>query len=251
MGHETGPLAGRIILVTGAARRIGRAIALATAEAGADVVVHYRRSADEAADVAETIRRGGRQAWTLQADLADPDGAAAVIGRAVELAGPVDVLVNNASSFPAGLITEAGDADIIANVRVHAVAPLLLSRALAEQGRPGHIVNLLDARITDYDRRHAAYQLSKRMLADLTRMLAVELAPSIAVNAVAPGLILPPPGENESYLERFAHTNPLNRHGDPADIARAVLYLLGSTFVTGQILYVDGGRHMRGSMYGS
>jgi len=251
MGHDEGPLAGRTLLVTGAARRIGRAIALATGEAGADVVVHYHHSADEAADVAETIRRRGRRAWALQANLADSDAAEALIGRAVDLAGPIDILVNNASIFPTGLITETTGEDLLANVRVHAVAPLLLSRALADQGRPGHIVNLLDARITDYDRRHAAYQLSKRMLADLTRMLAVELAPAIAVNAVAPGLILPPPGADDSYLERFAHTNPLNRHGDPADIARAVLYLLGSTFVTGQILYVDGGRHMRGSMYAS
>jgi len=213
------------------------------------VVIHYHRSADDAEAVAEAVRRHGRRAWTLQADLAD--AADDVIGRAADLAGPIDVLVNNASIFPTGLITETTAADLLLNVRVHAVAPLLLSRALAAQGRGGHIVNLLDARITDYDRHHAAYQLSKRMLADLTRMLAVELAPSIAVNAVAPGLILPPPGEDDSYLERFAHTNPLNRHGDPADIAAAVLYLLSSTFITGQTLYVDGGRHLRGSMYGS
>ena len=249
MGHDEGPLAGRIILITGAAHRIGRAIALAAAEAGADVVVHYHRSAGAADAAADAIRRCGRQAWTLRADLADPADAAMLIGRAVEVAGPIDILVNNASIFPTGLITEATDRDIIENVRVHAVAPLLLSRALAAQGRAGHIINLLDARITDYDRRHAAYHLSKRMLADLTRMLAVELAPAIAVNAVAPGLILPPAGEDESYLQRLAHTNPLNRHGDPVDVARAVLYLLGSTFVTGQTLYVDGGRHMRGSMY--
>jgi len=134
-------------------------------------------------------------------------------------------------------------------VQVHALAPLTLSRALAKQGRDGHIINMLDSRVTDYDRDHAAYHLSKRMLLTLTRMLAMELAPRIAVNGVAPGLILPPAGKDESYLRDLAHTNPMNRHGGVGDITDAVLYLLTSRFVTGQVMFVDGGRHMRGPLY--
>jgi len=95
-----------------------------------------------------------------------------------------------------------------------------------------------------------AYHLSKRMLFALTRMMALEFAPRIRVNAVAPGLIIPPPGQDESFLQRLASTNPLGRHGDPADVADAVLYLVGAGFVTGQVIYVDGGRHMRGAVYG-
>ena len=104
--------------------------------------------------------------------------------------------------------------------------------------------------MVDYDRAHAAYHLSKRMLFTLTRMMALEFAPQIRVNAVAPGLILPPPGQDASFLERMASTNPLGRHGDASDVADAVLFLTGAGFVTGQVIYVDGGRHMKGAVYG-
>jgi len=169
--------------------------------------------------------------------------------RAVELAGPVDILVNNASIFPADTITQVDPREIHSNMQIHAITPLLLSRALAAQGREGHIVNMLDARIVDYDRRHAAYHLSKRTLFTLTRMLALELAPRVVVNAVAPGLILPPTGEDESYLEKMARTNPMHKHGCPQDVAEAVLFLLKSDFITGQVIFVDGGRHIRGCTY--
>ncbi|HNR34300.1 MAG TPA: SDR family oxidoreductase, partial [Candidatus Hydrogenedentes bacterium] len=135
-------------------------------------------------------------------------------------------------------------------VNLNALAPFLLGRCLAAQKRPGGIVNLLDARIADYDREHASYHLSKRLLFTLTRMMAVEFAPCVRVNGIAPGLILPPEGKDESYLAQLAATNPLNRYGSPDDVAEAVLYLLRSDFVTGQVIFVDGGRHMRGGMYG-
>ncbi len=243
-------LAGKVALITGAAKRLGRATALALAAKGADVVLHYNHSADAAAALAEEIQRGGRQAWTLRCDLGEAPQTEDLMGHAIRAAGAVDILINNASIFPTGRVTEASVEDILANVQVHAVGPLLLSRALAAQGRGGHIINFLDARIADYDREHAAYHLSKRMLFTLTRMLALELAPDVLVNAVAPGLILPPPGEEEGFLDRMAHTNPMNRHGSPADVAEAVLFLLTSRFITGQVIFVDGGRHMKGRVYG-
>ena len=110
-------------------------------------------------------------------------------------------------------------------------------------------MNLLDARVTAYDRQHASYHVSKRVLLTLTRMLAMELAPRIAVNAVAPGLILPPKGQDESYLQKLLDSNPLHRHGDPSDVTDAILFLVTSRFITGQILYVDGGYHMKGHLY--
>jgi pteridine reductase len=243
-------LNGQVALVTGAAKRIGRAIALALAEAGADVAVHYRRTQREAEELCERIRERGRRAWAVQADLESPVAAETLFSRVAESAGAVDLLVNNASVFPEDTVLDFTPEQLHACVAVHSVAPLLLARRMAAQGRPGCIVNLLDARVVDYDRLHAAYHLSKRMLMSLTSMLALELAPGIRVNAVAPGLILPPEGKPDDYLERLAHTNPLNAYGDPEDIASAVLFLVQSRFVTGQVIYVDGGRHLKGRVYG-
>ena len=250
MAEREADLRGRTALVTGAAKRLGRAIALALAEEGADVVVHYRRSAEEAGQVVAAVEARGRRAWALPADLAERGAAEGLFDRAAAAAGRIDILVNNASVFPADTVLDFTAESLAENVQVNAMSPLALCRRLAAAGGGGDIVNLLDCRVEDYDRRHAAYHLSKRMLLALTRMLALELAPGVKVNAVAPGLILPPPGEDEGFLAANAHTNPLRRHGSPADVARAVLFLVASPFVTGQVLYVDGGRHMKGRVHG-
>ena len=140
--------------------------------------------------------------------------------------------------------------DLEDNVQVNAISPLLIGRSFAKQGCEGAVVNFLDTRITEYDSGHAAYHLSKRMLFTLTRMMALEFAPSVRVNAIAPGLILPPPGEDVLYLQKLAPTNPLNRIGSPESITDAVLFLLNSEFVTGQVIFVDGGYHIKGNVYG-
>ena len=242
-------LAGRKALVTGAARRIGRAIALSLAAGGADVVVHYRTSSKEAEATAGEIQSLGRRAWTLRGDLADAGQAEALVARAIELAGPIDILINNASIIPRGGIMDLSPADLAENIQVHAMAPLQLSRALAAQGPAGDIVNMLDCRVAECGAACAAYHLSKRMLLAVTRMLALELAPKIKVNAVAPGLILPPPGQDESYLKRHASTNPLGRWGTVEDVAEAACFLVRSEFITGQVIFVDGGRNLKGSVY--
>ena len=252
MSDRALPLKDRTALVTGAAKRIGRAVALALAEAGADVVVHYRGSRGEAEATASLIRQAGRRAWCVQADLADGDQAAALLARAAEAAsGPVDILVNSASAFTADTVMDFTPQSLLASVQLHAMAPLVLARAFATQRIPaGDIVNFLDSRMEDYDRRHVSYHLGKRMLWAITRMLAMELAPAIKVNAVAPGLILPPEGRDEQYLAGLAHTNPLNRVGSVGSVAAAVRMLVESDFITGQVIYIDGGRHMRGNFYG-
>ncbi len=250
MSEAPQSLAGKTALITGGAVRLGRATALAVAGQGADVVIHYHRSAAEAETLAEEIGRLGRRSWTLGADLADGEQAEGLMGRAIEAAGGVDILVNNASIYPTGRIDEVTAADIAVNMQIHAVAPLMLSRGLAGQGRGGKIVNFLDSRVGDYDRHHAAYHLSKRMLLTLTRMLALELAPAIAVNGVAPGLILPPAGQDPEAFEKLAGTNPMQRVGSSAEVTDAVLLLLRSEFITGQVIFVDGGRHMKGCVYG-
>jgi len=240
-----------VALVTGAARRLGRALAEALAAEGLRVVVHYGTSAAEAEETVRLVRDLGTDAWPLQADLADGSAAEALVARAADRAGaPVDVLVNSASIFAESHLLEFSGQELAANVQVNALAPLQLSRALAAQGRSGQVLNLLDCRILSYDAEHAAYHLSKRMLFSLTRMLALELAPRLRVNAVAPGLILPPPGRDEAYLQALARTNPLQRHGGAGDVVRAALFLMQSGFVTGQVIYVDGGHHMTGRTYG-
>jgi pteridine reductase len=242
-------LEGKTALITGAARRLGRAMAMALAQNAVNVVIHYRRSSDEATALLTEIEGLGVKGWLVQADLADPREAERLFDQVVTQAGPIDILINNASSWPQETLWEVSDESLQEAMRVHTLAPLVLSRGLAKQNRPGHILNILDTRVTSYDKGHATYHLSKRSLLTLTRMLALELAPAVAVNAIAPGLILPPEGQDETYLQRLAYTNPLNRHGDPEDVTEAVLFLLSSRFVTGQILYIDGGYHMKGHLY--
>lgn len=242
-------LSGRTALVTGAAKRLGAAMVRALAEEGVRVVLHYRSAREEAEELAESLRHGGATVWTAQAALGAAGAAEALFAEAEALSGGIDMVVNSASIFPKGTLHDLDEARLLENLQVNTLAPFALARCLAGTGRSGCVLNLLDTRIADYDREHVPYHLSKRALYSLTRMMAEEFAPRLRVNAVAPGLVLPPPGEDEAYLARLAHTNPLARHGGAEDVAAAAVFLLKSDFITGQVVFVDGGRHLRGSMY--
>jgi len=243
-------LAGKTALVTGAAHRIGRAIAVSLAQAGANVVIHYHTSGAEADRLAADLAELGVKAWALQADLRNTQDVANLIVQVQQAAGALDVVINNASIFPESTLLNFTPAQLQECLDVNALGPFLIARAFYETGGQGVVVNLLDCMIADYDRKHAAYHLSKRMLFSLTRMMAVEFAPAIRVNGVAPGLILPPEGKDESYLAGLASSNPMNAYGSVEDVAEAVVFLARSTFITGQVIYVDGGRNLRGAMYG-
>ena len=243
-------LAGQTALVTGAGRRLGRAVTLALARAGANVAIHYRRSSAEAEATAAEANLLGARTWLFEADLATPAAATELVERAAAETGGLDILVNNASIFHECAFADSTAEAVLENVNTNALAPMHAARAFAAQQRPGAIVNMLDAMVADYDRKHVPYHLAKRMLLTLTSIMAVEFAPLVRVNAVAPGLVLPPEGQGAEYLDSLKHTNPLNRIGTEDGVADAVLYLLRAGFVTGQTLYVDGGRHLRGSMYG-
>jgi len=238
-------LAGKTALVTGAAKRIGREIALALADEGADIVIHFRSSADEAAELAAEVGARGAKSWAVKADFEKPEEYETLIERAVASAGSLDILVNSASVFGMEKLEDLTFESLMRNVEVNAWAPFVLARWFARLVGAGKIVNLLDSRIVGNDFSHAGYILSKRLLAALTEMLAVAYAPDIAVNAVAPGLILPPPGKDESYLERLRETVPLKRHGGAENVAEAVLFLVKSDFVTGEVVFVDGGRRLK------
>lgn len=243
-------LSGKRALVTGAGKRLGRATSLALASEGVSVVVHYQTSQEAAEGCAEAVRGLGVKAWTIRADLADASASTSLMARVIETAGPIDILVNNASIFPRNSLADITWDDVAENMQVNAVSPLFVSRSFAAQSRGGSIINVLDTRVVHHDRVHAAYHLSKRTLATLTRMMALEYAPSIRVNAVAPGLILPPPGEDDAYMKKMVGSIPLERMGAAEDVTDAILYLLRSDFVTGQTIFVDGGFHMKGSVYG-
>ncbi|MFC1452651.1 SDR family oxidoreductase [Verrucomicrobiota bacterium] len=239
-------LQGKNALVTGAARRIGKGIALALAEQGAGVAVHYHSSPADAESVADEIRSLGSRAWTLEADLSLADEAEGLVSRAIQAAGSLEVLVNSASVFGPSTLADFTPEELTHNIGVNAMAPMQISRAFAREGREGDIVNMLDARIDFYDPRRAAYQLSKRMFRDMTRMAAVEFAPLVRVNAVAPGLVLPPPDEDEEYLKKLSDRLPLKRVGTLEGLVHSVLFLLQSDFLTGQVIFYDGGYHLKG-----
>jgi pteridine reductase len=231
-------------LVTGAARRIGRAFALGLADAGVNVVVHYLHSADDGQALCAELETRGVKAWPLSADLADASAISLLVARARDLAGPLDVLINNASIFEADTIEGLAYRALERHLRINAWAPLVLSREFARQTERGQIINLLDTKLDTGDRGHVSYLLSKRLLATLTRMVALEFAPRISVNAVAPGLILPPAGQDLDYLDRLSRSVPLQRFGSPEDVVQAALFLLQTDFVTGQVIHVDGGAHL-------
>jgi NAD(P)-dependent dehydrogenase (short-subunit alcohol dehydrogenase family) len=251
-GHTVKPaergsssLKGKVALVTGASKRIGRALAIALADEGVNVVAHDRKAMEaETVKVCDEVVKCGARAWSIVADLERPEEYESLIARAMKAAGALDILINNASIFLPSTLMDVGFGDVTRHLQVNAWAPFVLSRDFARLADRGKIINLLDTRITGYDRSHVAYVLGKRMLSVLTTMCALEFAPGFTVNAVAPGLILPPAGKDENYLARLAEAVPLRKHGGPGDIADAVLYLLRSDFVTGQIIYVDGGKHL-------
>jgi NAD(P)-dependent dehydrogenase (short-subunit alcohol dehydrogenase family) len=246
--------AGRVVLVTGAGRGIGRAIALAFADRGAAIAIHYYQSSESALSVAEEARARGARVELIGGDLADPAVPAAVVGEAVARFGRIDVLVNNAGVYittPLDRVTlEQWDRTLAINLR----APFLLSQAAAPHLRhsPGAaIVNVAsDGGLSPRPgfAVSAPYVSSKAGLVMLTRLLALELAPEIRVNAVAPGVIASKTGPMpQKARERFVPLTPLHEVGTPADVAAAVVYLASDAarFVTGQILSVDGGLVVR------
>jgi NAD(P)-dependent dehydrogenase (short-subunit alcohol dehydrogenase family) len=239
-------LLGRTALVTGAARRVGREIALALARRGMDVVVHYRRSAPEARATVAEVERLGRRAVGLEADLARPDEVEALADRSIQALGAIDVLVNSAALFYRTPLDKVAWDDWEQVLRVNLIGPSLLARRLGLEMRrrgEGKIVNIADVAgmrpWTDF----LPYCVSKAALIALTRGLARALAPQVHVNAVAPGTVLLADEYGEKEREAIVRATPLKRIGDPGDVANAVLFLLeGSDFITGQVIVVDGGR---------
>lgn len=234
-------LKGKTALVTGASKRIGREISLALAREGVNVAIHYCSSKKDAQKLRAELIDIGVNSWVLGADFEKTKEYNTLITRTVKLAGWLDILINNASVFLPDPLKRMDYEALIRHIQVNAWAPFVLSREFAKVTRKGKIINLLDSRINSYDQRHVAYILSKQMLSALTKFTALEFAPDVTVNGIAPAMILPPKGKNRRYLDRMADSVPLKRHGDLKDVSDAVIYLLKNDFLTGQIINVDGG----------
>jgi len=238
-------LDGKTVLITGAALRIGRSLALAVAQAGGNVVLHYGKSRKDAESLQAEIEATGRKVFILQADLADSVQAAALIDRAREHS-PLFALVNNASVFEPQGWSDTSLELWNQSLAVNLTAPFLLSQAFARSLEPagvGRIVNLVDWRALHPTPDHLAYMISNAGLAALTSSLAVALAPRITVNALALGAILPPPDGSPANvnLERV----PARRWAKLEEVGQALIFLLdGPDYITGEVLHVDGGRHL-------
>ncbi|MFN2131785.1 MAG: SDR family oxidoreductase [Anaerolineae bacterium] len=240
-------LAGQVAIVTGGAVRLGRAQAIALGERGAKVVVHYHASAGPAEEVVRHIQERGGQAIAVQADLGHPSAAPGIVDRAVAAFGKADILVNSAAIFEQGHWDDTTEENWDRHFNINLKSPFFLTQAFARQvggERRAHVVNIADWRAVQPGSDHVAYTLAKAGLVTMTKSMALALAPNIQVNAIAPGLILPPPGGGTGYFEQAAPRIPAQRTGSPAEIVKALLFLLDSDFVTGELLHVTGGEHL-------
>lgn len=234
----------RLVLVTGAARRLGRAIALELATHGWNVAVHYRRSQADAHDTVAALRAAGAQAEAFAADLADEAQCEALLPQVVQRMGRLSALVNNASLFEHDDVTSLRYDTLARHWRSNAAPAIVLARALHAAGG-GAVVNLLDQKLWNPNPDYLSYTLSKAALEAATTLLAQALAPGTRVCGVAPGVTLPSGPLDGAAFERAHRLTPLARSSTPEDIARAVAFLLVSPAITGTTLLVDGGQHLQ------
>ena len=235
------------VLVTGAAKRLGRAIALKLAREGYDVAVHYRSSKAEADAVAAEIKALGRRAALVEGELSKEADVAAIVPRAVFALGPLTALVNSASVFEDDRVETATRASWDKHLDTNLRAPLVLSQAFAAQlpaGAHGGIVNLIDQAVLNLTPQFMSYTVSKAALWTLTQTLAQALAPRIRVNGVAPGPSLKAEKQSQANFDAHVKATLLQRPSAPQDIAGAVHYLLTAPAVTGQLIAVDSGQHL-------
>jgi len=241
-------LAGQTAIVTGGAHRLGKAFALALGQAGANVVLHYGHSESSARETLVELQKLGTKAIAVSADFNLPvDACEKLFTEVDQHFGTAQILINSAAIFDQADFQNTNETLFDATWNINFKAPFFLSQWFASQlpeEQSGQIINIIDWRAEKIDRNYLTYSLAKNSLMELTRALAVELAPRFQVNAIAPGAILPPPDQPQAYLQRKAENIPLKRTGSPEDLVAALFYLLNSKFVTGEILHVTGGEHL-------
>jgi len=239
---ETGTM-----LITGAARRIGRESALGLAADGRPVAVHHRGADDDAETVVEEIRRAGGNAVAVTADLACEDEVAGLLAAAASALGPVDCLINNASVFENDSVESATRASWDAHIETNLRAPFVLIQSFARllpAGMTGNVINILDERVWNLTPHFMSYTLSKAALWTLTQTMALALAPAIRVNAIGPGPTLPSPRQSAAQFDRQSAMMPLGRGATPGEICDAARFILAAPALTGQMIALDGGQHL-------
>jgi NAD(P)-dependent dehydrogenase (short-subunit alcohol dehydrogenase family) len=237
----------RAVLITGAARRIGRAVALDLAERGWPVAVHYHSSAADAQGVVEAIAKKGGKAIAIKADLRKEDEVAALIPRVSEQIGPVTCLINNASLFENDTVQTVTAESWHAHMQVNLRAPFVLIQTFAKycpKGTDGNVINMIDERVWNLTPYFMSYTVSKVGLWTLTRTLAMALAPDIRVNGIGPGPTLPSAQQTEEQFRRQWSMMPLRRPISLEEICRAVRFILDAPSMTGQMIALDGGQHL-------
>lgn len=236
------------VLLTGAGRRIGRAIAVGLAAEGHPVAVHYRNSEIDAKTLVEEIEAAGGKAATVKADLTQKAQVKNLIHNAAEaLRAPIGILINNAGAFIEDTLATVSEESFQANMATNLEAPLLLSQAFAgalPPGERGNIINLIDQRVLKTTTGFLSYTVSKHALYDLTRILAVELAPDIRVNAIGPGPTFKNHQQSDADFEAEAKSVPLGKGPDVEELVGAVKFILNTPSLTGQMIALDGGQHL-------
>ncbi|AFT78043.1 pteridine reductase [Alteromonas macleodii str. 'Black Sea 11'] len=239
---------GPVAFITGAAKRIGAAMACQLHSEGYRVIIHYGHSKDDALALAEKLNnQRADSAICLQANLCNSDEVSTLGRRALGIWGQIDVLVNNASSFYPTPVGEISEEDWVSLIGSNVKGPLFLSQALAPAlaVSNGCIINMVDMHVDRPLPKHSVYLIAKSGLASLTKSLAIDLAPHVRVNGIAPGAILWPEREmGDDEKEKLLSSIPLGELGAPADIAKTLSFLVSVPYITGQIIYVDGGRSL-------
>lgn len=247
MNAEPASPSTRVILITGAARRIGRQIALHMAREGWHVAIHYGRSAAEAQQLATEIRALGQQAVCLQADLADEAATRQLVPQVLQQFGRLDCIVNNASLFEADLATDFNYANLQRHLLANTGAPLVLAQCLhasLDGQQQACVINLLDQKLWNLNPDFLSYTLSKAALQCATTLLAQALAPRLRVAGIAPGITMVSGHQSEADFAAAHQVTPLGRSSNPDDIARTVSFIANSPAITGTTLLVDGGQHL-------
>lgn len=231
-------------LITGGAKRIGKSVALDLAEKGYDIAIHYNSSEKEAIETKSEVEKKGVSCKIFSCNLENTGESIELFYQVFESFPGLNLLVNNASIFDNidffEVTPEYFDKDFAINFK----SPFFISQAFARSTEKGHIINFLDTRVNRTAVQHFVYNLSKKCLYHFTRMAAKRLAPEIRVNGICPGPILPPPGESENYLDKIIDMVPMKKTGNTDNILSAMNYLLENDYITGECLFVDGGKHL-------
>lgn len=234
-------------LITGAAQRIGRAIAIELARRGRPVAVHYGTSKGAAENTVSEIQRAGGRAVAISADLAHEEQVRELLPAAEAALGPIDCLINNAAAFERDSVTNATRASWDAHIETNLRAPFVLIQAMAEllpEGQTGNVINILDERVWNLTPYFVSYTLSKSALWTLTQTMALALAPHIRVNGIGPGPTLPSPRQSNEQFARQQAMMPLGRGATPEEICAGVRFILAAGAMTGQMIALDGGQHL-------